>query len=107
MNVSLCSVFTLTGRSSSTSSGLPLSDLQNRPKSSIPTFREIKVRVKRQLELKPDWDPNTELPYDSGEEGGKEDIPQKVTNAWESEDRITSAKYTYFSIWETTFSNNY
>ncbi|KAF6038964.1 hypothetical protein EB796_002748 [Bugula neritina] len=91
------------GRSSSTSSGLPLSDLQNRPKSSIPTFREIRVRVKRQLELKPNWDPNTELPYDSGEEGGKEDVPQKVTNAWESEDRISSAKYTYFSIWETTF----
>ena len=67
-----------------------MAEITQRPKSSIPTFREIKARVQRQMELNPDWDPNVEPPYEE-DDVDKPDKHGRIINAWESEDRLTSA----------------
>ncbi|XP_067947687.1 uncharacterized protein [Watersipora subatra] len=78
------------GKSASSSGNNEISSVIDRPKSSIPTFREIKERVKKQMELNPDWDPNTEPPYE-GDTESPGDQRQKVIAAWASDERLSSA----------------
>lgn len=74
--------FFLAGRTTSASLNLPLSKEAQRPKSSIPTFREIEQRVSRQEEINPNWDPNTELPTEQERESDNEGRHPVIENRW-------------------------
>ena len=66
----------------------------DRPKSSIPTFSEIKERVSKQMAKNPDWDPNTELPSEDIDMAKRAAVPA-WSEDWE-EKSTTSSRQAFF-----------
>lgn len=74
--------FNAGGKSTSTADGDDSLIAAQRPKSSIPTFAEIKQRVNQQMAVNPDWDPNTELPHDSAADLSTDVAREPIHSSW-------------------------